>query len=132
MKALSIHPPYAMEIALGLKPIEYRSWDTSYRGPLLICSTKAHGEPGTLPGHAVCIVNLVSTHKYGEYDYGWELKDPRPIEPVPVSGRQRIFNVDFEEKDLNICPKSGSNRRSWMNKYFYPKIPGAKKRYGIF
>lgn len=36
MKALSLWQPWASAIAVGAKRIETRSWETSYRGPLLI------------------------------------------------------------------------------------------------
>ena len=40
MKALSLHQPWATWIATGAKSIETRTRPVSYRGPLLICSTK--------------------------------------------------------------------------------------------
>lgn len=40
MKVLSIKQPWATLTALGYKKIETRSWKTSYRGPLLIHSSK--------------------------------------------------------------------------------------------
>jgi hypothetical protein len=36
MKALTVRQPWAWAIARGHKPIENRSWTTSYRGPLAI------------------------------------------------------------------------------------------------
>lgn len=36
MKALTIYQPWASLIALGVKEIETRSWNTNYRGPLAI------------------------------------------------------------------------------------------------
>lgn len=36
MKCLSIRQPWAWAIVESLKPIENRSWSTSYRGPVLI------------------------------------------------------------------------------------------------
>lgn len=36
MKVLTIQQPWASLIMLGTKTIETRSWDTKYRGPLLI------------------------------------------------------------------------------------------------
>jgi DNA (cytosine-5)-methyltransferase 1 len=42
--AISLHQPWASLIALGLKQYETRSWSTSYRGPLLICSAKLKKE----------------------------------------------------------------------------------------
>lgn len=40
MKALSIMQPWASMIVLGYKPVENRTWKTSYRGPLLIHAGK--------------------------------------------------------------------------------------------
>lgn len=40
IKAISLHEPWASFIPMGLKKYETRSWYTSYRGPLLICSAK--------------------------------------------------------------------------------------------
>jgi len=40
MKALSIKQPWAYFIARGIKTIEIRSWQTHYRGRLLICASQ--------------------------------------------------------------------------------------------
>jgi len=40
MKALSIKQPYATSILRGTKTIELRSWQTAYRGDLLICTSQ--------------------------------------------------------------------------------------------
>lgn len=40
MKALSLWQPWALLIAIGAKRFETRSWDTPYRGPLVICASK--------------------------------------------------------------------------------------------
>lgn len=40
MRAISLHQPYASAIALKLKRIETRGWDTKYRGPLAIHAAK--------------------------------------------------------------------------------------------
>jgi activating signal cointegrator 1 len=42
IKAISLYEPYASLIRTGAKKIETRSWETSYRGPLLICAAKKH------------------------------------------------------------------------------------------
>jgi hypothetical protein len=36
MRVLTIRQPYAWAVAVGAKPIENRSWDTAWRGPLAI------------------------------------------------------------------------------------------------
>ncbi len=40
MKAISLWQPWASAIAMGLKTIETRGWETKYRGPLAIHATK--------------------------------------------------------------------------------------------
>lgn len=41
MKALSLWQPWATLVAIGAKRIETRSWETLYRGPLVIHATQA-------------------------------------------------------------------------------------------
>jgi activating signal cointegrator 1 len=50
MKTLSLSQPWATLVVLGIKRLETRSWQTSYRGPLVIHASKK------LPGaaHALC------------------------------------------------------------------------------
>lgn len=55
MKALSVSSFYAMQIMLGNKTIEWRTWCTAHRGELLICSNRER-TPGTIPSHALCVV----------------------------------------------------------------------------
>lgn len=147
MKALSIWPEYAMEIATGEKIEEYRTWKTDYRGPLLICSSSGHAVPGSIPGHAICVVDLVDIRKDGEKDYAWLLDNVRLIKPVPVKGKLHIYNVDLEPE---YAPDYGENATdeeidAWLEKHFYSKMKDmekqpdgswdltekAKKRYGL-
>ena len=58
MKALSIEPYYAMAICFGMKTIECRTWKTSYRGTIVICSS-SRKEHRTIPGHALCLADIV-------------------------------------------------------------------------
>ena len=68
MKALSIRQPWASLIASGKKTVETRTWETKYRGPILICAGKTWfvkacadhlGQgPGELLGVALAIVEL--------------------------------------------------------------------------
>ena len=46
MKALSIQQPWAYFIVAGVKPVENRTWRTSYRGPLLIHAGKRFDRAG--------------------------------------------------------------------------------------
>lgn len=109
MKAISIHPFYAMAIADGIKTVECRTWKTDYRGPLLICST-AKKYHGTIPGHALCVVTLKDVvpfelkhlqpammtkkdYQPGAF-YAWILEDNRIIKPIPLKGKLSLWNYD--------------------------------------
>lgn len=107
MKALSIHPLYALEIFCGIKTVECRTWKTDYRGEILICST-AKKLKDTIPGHALCTVKLVDvvpfTKAYLEAadmdsmpdapSYAWILDDLKIIKPIPVKGKLSLWNYD--------------------------------------
>lgn len=108
MKALSVSPWYALEIAEGRKTVEFRTWSTDYRGPIVICSTakKLHG---TIPSHALCVVDLVDVQPFrrkhlqaaemGLYQldingFAWILENNRIIEPQFVKGKLSLWNYD--------------------------------------
>ena len=108
MKALSVHPYYAGLIFAGEKTIECRSWRTDHRGDLLICSTSKKMK-GTMPGHALCVVNLADVVPFNkkhldaacmeprDYQpgmYAWMLDNVRIIRPIPLKGQLSLWNYD--------------------------------------
>ena len=114
MKALSIHPIYAMCIVTGQKTVECRSWTTNYRGDILICST-AKKEKGTIPGHALGVVTLkdivpfrrkhlkgAMMDSFSPEDYAWILTNPRVIKPFPVKGKLSLWTCEHE---IEYLPK---------------------------
>lgn len=115
MKALSLTQPYANFIRDGIKTLETRKWKTNYRGPLLICSTKQKvrnslGDIMEPRGMAICIVDVIGCWPMTKEDedaacielydkaWAWEINNLKVIEPFPVKGQLKIFNVDYEEK----------------------------------
>lgn len=54
MKALSIRQPYAWLIVNGFKDIENRSWDTKYRGLVLIHASKGMKRADYDAAKAIC------------------------------------------------------------------------------
>lgn len=125
MKALTISQPFAFLIADGQKPVENRSWPTSYRGPLAI-----HAGQGTqyltktelknyTTGAIVATCDLVTcievdnpsekqrqeldaagiglddilNHKHCEGPWAWVLTEIRPCDPVPITGKQGLWDV---------------------------------------
>ena len=103
MKAISVKQPYSSLIESGLKPIEYRTWRISYRGPLLIVASKTFHESWDASatmvsresyplGCAVCVVDLHDiTGEPGAYE--WHVRNPRSVERVPVRGYAAMYSV---------------------------------------
>ena len=114
MKALSIEPRYAMAICFGYKTIECRTWKTDYRGTIVICSS-SRKEHGTIPGHALCLADIVDIvpfkrkhlkgacmDKMPDRDcYAWILDNIRKIVPVPVKGKLSLWNYEGEIKIID-------------------------------
>ena len=123
MKALSIHPIYAMYILNGYKTVECRTWKTDYRGEFVICST-AKQIRGTIPGHALCTAKIVDIVPFTkdhlkaacmyedempENAYAWILEDVRPIRPVPVKGKLSLWNYDGP---IEYLKKTGKGKKT--------------------
>jgi len=110
-KALSVKQPWASLIATGEKTIETRTWPTSYRGELLICSSAKPRIAGKPAGVTMCLCRLVACRPMTWRDeqaacceryagaYAWVLADIRPVEHVPVKGRLGIFEIEVEVGD---------------------------------
>jgi len=102
MKALSVRQPWANLIASGQKTIETRTWQTSYRGELLIVSSR---RPDIYPaGCALAIVTLVDCRPMRSIDwidaccdpypgaFAWVICDVRKIDPIPTRGAQSLYD----------------------------------------
>jgi len=139
MKALSVRQPWAHEITIGEKTLEFRTWNTKHRGELLICASSRDpglwidididgkaADPLPLPcGVMMCVVNLVNVRPMTRADakeYGiefnpvmlaWELEGARPVLPEPITGKLNLFEV----KDSLIVDMPEGD--SWLD-YDYP------------
>lgn len=110
MKGLSVRAPWAYMIAAGLKTMETRTWQTAYRGNLVITIPK--GQPVPFAGHAICLVRLVDCRPMRNWDSGpacvapypkakvWILDNLRRIKPVPITGHQGVFPVNPERIEV--------------------------------
>ncbi len=122
MKALSIKQPWANKIALGEKTIETRTWQTKYRGPLLIVSSKKPDIPPA--GQALALAELVDCRPMSVLDepaaqcrlyegaFSWVLANIQRISPFPVRGQPGLFEVPRPEpvpwnKNPNADNRSG-------------------------
>ena len=131
LKALSIHPYYACMIFSGDKTVECRTWDTKYRGDLLICST-AKKLKYTIPGHALCVVRLVDVVPFTKGHlklacmepqdwtpglFAWLLEDVRIIKPIPLKGRLGLWDYDGPIEYLEP-PKTDEEDEEQYNMYW--------------
>lgn len=125
MKTLAIKQPHAWLIVNGYKDIENRSWSTSYRGPLLVLSSKQPAmsipetkayfrgvklplpkvwELGGIVGY-VEVVDCVTSHPSGWFSgpYGLVLTNARPLPFYPYKGRLGLFDIPDEiVKELGL------------------------------
>jgi hypothetical protein len=112
--ALTVRQPYAWLIVAGFKPIENRTWSTTYRGPLLIhAAVKMHDHTiaeierryqvpidrdalrfGGIIGR-VDLVDVVTKHssRWFEGPFGWVLRVPAPVPFRPIRGGQGLFEA---------------------------------------
>ena len=110
MKTLSIRQPWASLIAFGEKTIEVRSWNTAFRGRILVHSSGRDMDADglTLPaGYAIATVDVVDVRPLTEADleaacmhempdgpcFAWVLRDAQEIEPFPLKGKLHLFDV---------------------------------------
>ena len=125
MKIIVIRQPWAWAIFHAGKDVENRSWNTKYRGPLLIQAAaqwhkeewrsflkveSQHPKIGRLVfGAIIGVVDLVDTYSTRDeqprggqwemigYIYHWILKKPRQFaEPIPCKGAQKLWTPDEE------------------------------------
>lgn len=135
MKAISIKPHFAHQILCGTKRTEYRTWQTKHRGDLLICSSAAPKEKGTISGHALIVCRLAAVEPLSKRElkqigideqpekpiYGWRITDFRTIKPFPVKGKLNLFNVD--DKLIEYIDEehmTGKELDETFNRYFKP------------
>ena len=139
MKAISIRNPFAHFILCGEKDIECRTWQTDYRGDILICSSANPKIKNTICGHALCIARLDSIEPFkkehldgacmGEMPdgkcYAWHLADIRVIKPFPVKGKLNFFNIDdnlIEVIDNGDDSLTDEEAGELYTKYFEPLL----------
>lgn len=106
MKALSVKQPWASMIASGEKTIETRTWETSYRGRLLIVSSKRPVIDNLPTGMALCTCILANCRLFlpGDeklacchpYPWSWVLENIEKITPFHVKGQLGLYDVKIE------------------------------------
>jgi hypothetical protein len=127
MKVLSVKNPWAYIIVYGFdfgletggfkfKDVENRTWETRYRGPLLIHASRSMDiyAPRDIRllginwfdynGYIIGKVNLTdcirgSKSRWAESGlWHWVLEDPRPCKPIPAKGSLGLWEYTGEIK----------------------------------
>ena len=133
MKALTIHPYFAMQIVGGVKTVEVRTWKTDFRGDILITSSAKKGKY-LVPGHALGVVTLKDivplTKKHlkaalldrmPEVDaYAWILENPRFIKPIPVKGKLSLWTYPDDTKIEYLHPTTQEELQELLDTYWEP------------
>lgn len=122
MKALSVRQPFASQIVIGEKTIEWRSKPFNWRGPLVICASKKRdhrtGQRETSarrrgPRHCGCSgmpphdaerprCGVLRGLRGRDVWFAWELVSPREVVPVPVKGIVAPWR--WRGPELTLCP----------------------------
>ncbi|QDV34975.1 ASCH domain-containing protein [Tautonia plasticadhaerens] len=121
MKALSIQQPWAWLIAHGFKPLENRTWNTKFRGELLIHAGKTFDSDGydwvreefpeiPMPapgdferGGIVGKADLTDVVKSSDSPWfsgpvGFCLERAQPVDFLPMPGKLGFFEVDYPQQ----------------------------------
>jgi hypothetical protein len=119
LKAITVKPVWAWAIIYAGKNIENRSWRTNIRGPIAIHASKnltlreyeeskkllPHRWRNELPAYenmprgviigVVELVDCVTESKSPWFmgDYGFVLKNQRPVKPIPCAGALSFWNL---------------------------------------
>lgn len=123
--ALSLKQPWATMIVQGKKTIETRTWKTSYRGDIMICSSQ---KPAIEPaGYALCIVELYHIEPMQQLHeqtaccaaypkaQAWFLRNLRIItEPFRVKGQLSLFQLEVSQP-FNITAKPIPDNKQLMS-----------------
>ena len=108
MKTLSIKEPWISLILSGRKCIETRTWNTNYRGDILLVGSR--NPKGPCSGLAVAIVNLDGVWPMKQEDKrdalcevyprakSWHISNLRKIKtPFPVKGKLSLYETQLPE-----------------------------------
>jgi hypothetical protein len=137
MKALSLTPGWADAVFWGEKTVEARTWQTDYRGDLLICAS-SRKQSGFIPGKALCIVTLTDIELFGPQhceaagfepgempdkpSYAWHIDDVQWVEPFDVKGKLHLFDVPDEKIQLINPPRTKAEMRKVVRELFLPHV----------
>lgn len=138
MKALMVTPEDAMQLLLDRKWIECQPWTTDFRGPVVICAETNPKTAGTIPGKALCVVNLAYVEPFSEDhleaagmtrmpskgQFAWTFDDLDWIEPFPIPDDAPVLGTglfDLNGKLVNRIPADMESTHA-LRTYYEPLL----------
>lgn len=145
-RALSVKQPYADDLVtfsykddsghcFAVKSIEVRSSNTSFRGKIMICSSKKPEFPHMQSGCVLGFAELYETKRVEDFTsedwdktripharrseiktgWGWLMRNPVRVVELPVKGQLGIFTAIFEKGDIVEYPRVCKvNKEDWQ------------------
>lgn len=109
MKALSIKQPWASLIAHGIKPIENRTWKTSYRGPIYIhASAPKKFNVQMTDAQTIAALPVMKTAFDGTMPFGAIIGEVNIVDCVinhhSIWAEGTFYPIDESEGYMNVKP----------------------------
>jgi hypothetical protein len=128
MKCISLPQPWAWAILAGLHRIEFRCYPTEHRGDLLLHANAEAREwdrkqlalfgdaapdwEDLLVNRVIGIVELYDCRPGSEGEWGWHLRNPRPVAPFWIRPGRGLFEVpDWRVRIIPRSSRSLTRRR---------------------
>jgi len=115
VKAVAIKQPRVTQLAAGEHSIEVKTWETAYRGEILLVSAMVPRiEPA---GYAIAVADLVDCRAMTRDDearagrpryqnaISWVFENVRPIKIFPVKVGMDLFDVNVPEAGIQPIPR---------------------------
>ena len=99
MKCFSVYPDVAEKFCVDGEAVEeYRGYPVKYRGDVLVACTATDVSNPFIFAHGI----LSDCYEVEDGVWAWLVSDCHCIKPLPVRGQQRLYNVDYETKDVVV------------------------------
>lgn len=124
MKVISLLQPWATLVIIGAKKIETRSWNTKFRGPILIHASKKKDPDGYSLWHSKhCWDRFTNNKHFAELPFGSIVGKADIIESTSTE-----FYRNAKEAGIAICNESGSTKKlieeDWEQEFAFGDFSG--------
>jgi hypothetical protein len=124
MKCISVPQPWAWTILAGFHRVEFRCFSTNYRGDVLVYANAEAREwdrkqfalfgqiapcwEDLLINRVIGLVELYDCVPGTEGEWGWHLRNPRPVAPFWIRPGRGLFDVP--DARVRVIPPTSRSR----------------------